>query len=298
MAAKAIPKGIKLLKAEVNPHLKKLEKKAEQIKLYRDAQAGLQKALTPVTKLQEWWRGDDDAADAKAAQELAMEIDVDKAAKIFRRHAGFDDDMDQEEFEIFCEAAGIREKLTKNLWKLLDDDGSGSVTLEEFKQALIYLRRAGQWLRFCPTCKYGNSCAFCLEAASCDMCSEKRFCHDHWTEHPGRPNDMRAAGRGHLVAGSPAWVQENLLTRPLELVYDAASQTSLPVTVKAKVRRAMRQQQDASAVAIGALAEQRALDEAAQGPEEHLSAVWNPRMSISAGGSLSTSVTWAKPKDV
>lgn len=294
MAAKAIPKGIKLLKAEVNPHLKKLEKKAEQIKLYRDAQAGLQKALTPVTKLQEWWRGDDDAADAKAAQELAMEIDVDKAAKIFRRHAGFDDDMDQEEFEIFCEAAGIREKLTKNLWKLLDDDGSGSVTLEEFKQALIYLRRAGQWLRFCPTCKYGNSCAFCLEAASCDMCSEKRFCHDHWTEHPGRPNDMRAAGRGHLVAGSPAWVQENLLTRPLELVYDAASQTSLPVTVKAKVRRAMRQQQDASAIAIGALAEQRALDEAAQGPEEHLSAVWNPRMSISAGGSLSTSVTWAR----
>ena len=298
MAAKPFAKPIKLLKAEVNPHLKKLEKKAEQVKLYRDAQAGLQKALTPVTKLQEWWRGDDDAADAKAAQELAMEIDVDKAAKIFRRHAGFDDDMDQEEFEIFCEAAGIREKLMKNLWKLLDDDGSGSVTLEEFKQALIYLRRAGQWLRFCPTCKYGNSCAFCLEAASCDMCNAKRFCHDHWTEHPGRPNEMREAGRTHLVAGSPAWVQENLLTRPLELVYDAASQTSLPVTVKAKVRRAMRQQQDASAVAIGALAEQRALDEAAQGPEEHLSAVWNPRMSISAGGSLSTSVTWAKPTDV
>ena len=297
MAAKLPKQTIKVLKAEINPHLKKLEKKAEQVKFYRDAQAGLQKLLTPVTKLQEWWRGDDDAADAKAAQELAMEIDVDKAAKIFRRHAGFDDDMDQEEFEIFCEAAGIREKLTKNLWKLLDDDGSGSVTLEEFKQALIYLRRAGQWVRFCPTCKYGNSCAFCQEAASCDMCSEKRFCHDHWTEHPGRPNDMRAAGRGHLVAGSPAWVQENLLTRPLELVYDAASQTSLPVTVKAKVRRAMRQQQDASAVAIGALAEQRALDEAAQGPEEHLSAVWNPRMSISAGGSLSTSVTWAKPKD-
>ena len=178
-----------------------------------------------------------------------------------------------------------------------DHAGSGSVTLEEFKQALIYLRRAGQWVRFCPTCKYGNSCAFCLEAASCDMCSEKRFCHDHWTEHPGRPNEMREAGRGHLVAGSPAWVQEKLLTRPLELAYDAASQTSLPVTVKAKVRRAMRQQQDASAVAFGALAEQRALDEAAQGPEEHLSAVWNPRMSISAGGSLSTSVTWAKPKD-
>ena len=42
-----------------------------------------------------------------------------------------------------------------------------------------------------------------------------------------------------------------------------------------------------------------ALDfEAAQGPEEHLSAVWNPRMSISAGGSLSTSVTWPKPKEV
>ena len=178
-----------------------------------------------------------------------------------------------------------------------DHAGSGSVTLEEFKQALIYLRRAGQWVRFCPTCKYGNSCAFCQEAASCDMCSEKRFCHDHWTEHPGRPNEMREAGRGHLVAGSPAWVQEKLLTRPLELAYDAASQTSLPVTVKAKVRRAMRQQQDASAVAFGALAEQRALDEAAQGPEEHLSAVWNPRMSISAGGSLSTSVTWAKPKD-
>ena len=126
MAAKPFAKPIKLLKAEVNPHLKKLEKKAEQVKLYRDAQAGLQKALTPVTKLQEWWRGDDDAADAKAAQELAMEIDVDKAAKIFRRHAGFDDDMDQEEFEIFCEAAGIREALCKNLWKLLDDDGSAA----------------------------------------------------------------------------------------------------------------------------------------------------------------------------
>ena len=294
----ALPAGVKLIKAEVNPHLKKLEKEAAKHKVYRDAQAGLQKALTPVTKLQEWWRGDDDLADAKAAQELAMEIDVDRAAKIFRRHAGFDDDMDQEEFEIFCEAAGIQEKLTKNLWKLLDDDGSGSVTLGEFKQALIYLRRAGQWLRYCPTCKYGNSCAFCLEAASCPMCSEKRFCHDHWTEHPGRPNEMREAGRGQLVPGSPAWVQENLVTRPLELAYAGVSQTSLPVSVKAKVRRAMRQQQDASAVAIGALAEQGASGEAAQGPEEHLSAVWNPRMSISAGGSLSTSVTWPKPKEV
>ena len=50
--------------------------------------------------------------------------------------------------------------------------------------------------------------------------------------------------------------------------------------------------------AIGALAEQGASGEAAQGPEEHLSAVWNPRMSISAGGSLSTSVTWPKPKEM
>ena len=90
----ALPAGVKLIKAEVNPHLKKLEKEAAKHKIYRDAQAGVQKALTPVTKLQEWWRGDDDLADAKAAQELAMEIDVDRAAKIFRRHAGFDDDMD------------------------------------------------------------------------------------------------------------------------------------------------------------------------------------------------------------
>lgn len=165
MAAMNVPN---LIKAEVNPVLKTLEKKARKVKFYRDTQAGVQKLVAPI---QDWWRGDDDVADAKAAQELAREIDVDHASKIFRRHAGFDDDMDEEEFDIFCEAAGIRPVLTKMLWKLLDDDGSGSVTLEEFKQALIFLRQASQWVRYCPTCKYSNDCAFCQEAARCPVCT-------------------------------------------------------------------------------------------------------------------------------
>ena len=49
-------------------------------------------------------------------------------------------------------------------------------------------------------------------------------------------------------------MQEHVLTQPLELVYDAVSKTKLPVELKTKVRRAMRQQQDTSTVAIGALA--------------------------------------------
>ena len=44
-----------------------------------------------------------------------------------------------------------------------------------------------------------------------------------------------------------------MLTRPLELAYDAASKSKLPVEIKARVRKTMRQQQDESAAALGAL---------------------------------------------
>eukprot|EP00320_Phaeocystis_rex_P000892 CAMPEP_0119079282 /NCGR_PEP_ID=MMETSP1178-20130426/106027_1 /TAXON_ID=33656 /ORGANISM="unid sp, Strain CCMP2000" /LENGTH=296 /DNA_ID=CAMNT_0007061793 /DNA_START=35 /DNA_END=925 /DNA_ORIENTATION=+ len=287
----------KKLENLMKPHLKKLEKKAQTFKAYRDAEAGVQKLIAPIQEkliapIQEWWIGDDDAADAAAAQELAREIDVDKTAKIFRRHAGFDDDMDEEEFEIFCEHAGIKPELTKSLWKLLDDDGSGSVTLAEFKQALIYLRQAAQWVRYCPTCKYQNVCAFCQEANKCSECTEERFCNEHWTEHPGRPDERRETGRQHMVAGTPAWVKEELVVRPLEVAYDAISKTKLPIALKSKVRQTLRQHQEASAEALAELTLQAELEEESKGVEEHLSSIWNPRVNVSAGGSLSRNVTW------
>ena len=70
----------------------------------------------------------------------------------------------------------------------MDEDGSGSVTEEEFKGALIKLRMASQWVRFCPTCQYRHDCAFCLEAKICPNCSDKRFCQKCWDHHPGRGN--------------------------------------------------------------------------------------------------------------
>ena len=38
------------------------------------------------------------------AVELAAQIDVDKVAKSFRKNAGFDDDMDKDEFAAFVRA--------------------------------------------------------------------------------------------------------------------------------------------------------------------------------------------------
>ena len=280
-----------LVKAEVNPVLltKKMEKtppgvwmKAQWTRAQTFVQGTIDKIIPPP---------DEEAM----AVELAAQIDVDKVAKSFRKNAGFDDDMDKDEFAAFCEDVAIQPALAKTLWKLMDEDGSGSVTEEEFKGALIKLRMASQWVRFCPTCQYRHDCAFCLEAKICPNCSDKRFCQKCWDHHPGRPDEARDAGRGHLVVGSGEWVQETLKTQPLEKAYEAASQTKLPIEVKAQVRQAMRKQQLASSARLGALHEQYIK----QKPEdpEHLSAVWNPGNRVAAGGSLSTSVTWPKPKE-
>ena len=73
------------------------------------------------------------------------------------------------------------------LWRILDKDGSGQISKDEFGEALTGMHRARAWLRYCPDCIYQNTCAYCLETNSnCPNCNENAYCAACWADHPAR----------------------------------------------------------------------------------------------------------------
>ena len=68
-----------------------------------------------------------------------------------------------QEFDAFCAEQKLNRHVGKALWSILDRDGSGTVSKDEFHSALLSMQASRRWTRFCPSCEYKNECAFCAE---------------------------------------------------------------------------------------------------------------------------------------
>ena len=307
----SLPKGIDIIRAEQNP-IKQLAKPVGHF--WRDAKAALDA---------QWdaWASFLAPDESKQVKNLSMRLDVDKLTSTFRRHAGLNDLLTRKEYEAFAAEVGLTRTLASQLWTILDEDRSGAVTTEEFQAGLLKMRQSRAWTRFCPTCRYDNACAYCQEVgATCSKCTEVRFCAEHWDDHPARAHTtaMAAAaaassaaatddGSGERVVPQTAteWMREHALTRPLEMAYASASvNDDIPVEYKARLRRAMRAQQEAAhAAALAAQSDfsrkevrKHKMHEDEQG-DAFLVATWNP----SARGSANASIQWApteRPREV
>jgi hypothetical protein len=108
--------------------------------------------------------------------------------------------MDEDEFQRFSKAMKI-EPYAHRLWVAMDTDKSGTVTKDEFLEALTSLTRARAWLRYCPICIYENECPTCIKSSFCPKCSDAMFCVDCWKAHPG--NDEAAGVQAEQPTKSP-----------------------------------------------------------------------------------------------
>ena len=135
---------------------------------------------------QEEVAGRQEEADADAARSLAAKLNVDELSAQFAKHAGLDETLDREEFFEFATASKLPKATADNLWVLLDSDKSGTVSRAEFSSALRNMQQARAWLRFCPTCDFDNTCAYCFEVKECAGCTREKFCPKHWAEHPDK----------------------------------------------------------------------------------------------------------------
>ena len=133
---------------------------------------------------------EEDENDSKV-QSLSQELDVDALNEDFKKFAGMDDMLSRAEYDTFIKTRKIPPAIAGVLWSLLDTDGSGEVSKDEFKSALLALQSSRSWSRYCPACEYRNDCAFCQECNSgCPRCSEVCFCASCWNDHPGRQLTM------------------------------------------------------------------------------------------------------------
>ena len=144
---------------------------------------GIEQTAVPVNP-------EEDEADSKV-QSLSQELDVDALNEDFKKFAGMDDMLSRVEYDTFIKTRKIPPAIAGVLWSLLDTDGSGEVSKDEFKSALIALQSSRSWSRYCPACEYRNDCAFCQECNSgCPRCSDVSFCASCWNDHPGRQLTM------------------------------------------------------------------------------------------------------------
>ena len=125
-----------------------------------------------------------------------------------------------QEFDTFCADSKLKKAVSKALWSILDRDGSGTVSKDEFHTALLSLQASRRWIRFCPTCEYRNECPYCAECNdTCNRCNEIAFCASCWADHPGRQtsvDDVPEHERIEHNFGSIEHLRENLVIRPLE----------------------------------------------------------------------------------
>ena len=194
-------------------------------------------------------------ADAKK-KNIAQSVDVDNLGKNFNRFAGLDDDMTREEFEEFTKSENMTRATSAALWVMLDKDMSGTVSRDEFRDALLEMQHSKAWLRYCPTCSFDNDCAFCQECnASCNKCTERAYCAACWAQHPGRNVRQHEVlddegNKKHVHAfGSREYWRAQLVLRPLEWAYN--SNVGLSVAQKARVRVLLQEQYKAQDEAIG-----------------------------------------------
>ena len=119
-------------------------------------------------------------------RDLSEALDLDKLRQAFVKYAGHNEEMDEEEFKIFARKLQMNDRVAAMLWRNFDNDGNGLIDANEFKEGLEKLTSARAWLRFCPTCDFANSCAYCELVQGCPDCTRERFCIAHWRSHPDR----------------------------------------------------------------------------------------------------------------
>ena len=129
-------------------------------------------------------RGQTEEERLEELKKLSTQLDTDLLRVAFIKYAGPDEEMDLNEFERFSKAMSIS-TIAHRLWVVMDTDKSGTVTKDEFLDALTLLTQARAWLRFCPTCMFDNECSMCLKSMACPKCSHTRFCVTCWASHPG-----------------------------------------------------------------------------------------------------------------
>ena len=120
-------------------------------------------------------------------------VQIDELRAAFTEHARGDGMMDRQEFASFAEGSGFTPEFARQLWIHLDRDGNRVVDAEEFQLAMskfMKMRSRGKSTRYCPTCSFAGNCAYCLTVKGCPLCSTEGFCHEHWTAHPGKPQDI------------------------------------------------------------------------------------------------------------
>lgn len=215
---------------------------------------GIEQTAVPVNP-------EEDEADSKV-QSLSQELDVDALNEDFKKFAGMDDMLSRVEYDTFIKTRKIPPAIAGVLWSLLDTDGSGEVSKDEFKSALIALQSSRSWSRYCPACEYRNDCAFCQECNSgCPRCSDVSFCASCWNDHPGRQLTMEEQDnqdREPHPFGSTEYMRETVLIRPLEWAYNSRALRGLPVQYKAGMRQMLadqKQKADAAAKEAAAAAE-------------------------------------------
>ena len=169
-----------------------------------------------------------------------------------------------QEFELFCVEVKISSAVGKQLWAILDRDGSGTVSKEEFHAALLGMQASRRWIRFCPACEYRNDCSFCHECnTSCPRCNEVAFCAACWADHPGRQQTLDEMDDDQKIDhpfGSVEHMREHLVIRPLEWAYHSKALRPVPVQYKAGLRQLLYAQKKIAADAVVAMNEQAALD--------------------------------------
>ena len=187
-----------------------------------------------------------------AAKDMAAKLDIEILGRSFGRFAGADDIMDKEEFARFTKQTNVTRQQADALWNILDNDGSGLVSHAEFGDALNSLQQARAWLRYCPTCVYMNTCAYCQECNSnCENCSDTAFCARCWNDHPARnagasEGDADSSGGGQRSVNATELLRTHLVIRPLTWAYTSPALVWLPMEQKAAIRQALRAQQQKS----------------------------------------------------
>ena len=151
-------------------------------------------------------------------------------------------------FERFSKEINMTRQQATQLWRILDKDGSGQISKDEFGEALTGMHRARAWLRYCPDCIYQNTCAYCLETNSnCPNCNENAYCAACWADHPARHRDDEAATDGGVAAAralsTSDMIRTQLVIRPLNWAYTSPMMAWLPTAQKATLRQTLRAQQ-------------------------------------------------------
>ena len=116
-----------------------------------------------------------------SAKEVAKVVDLDKLRVAFSRYAGPDEQMDRQEYIGFARSIKLPVSAADKLWAILDSNGDGRVTADEFTSALESMTGARAWNRYCPNCKYDNTCSFCVRRSiDCrtGQCNDQRFCKE------------------------------------------------------------------------------------------------------------------------